>query len=120
MAGRLIFAQMNFRAGRFDVAVEHYAEAAKQFPEGSYGASAAWSGLGYAHAAAGSSDDAIAAFTKVADGRDTALKADALYQAGLLYRKTGQESRYNEIVQTLRAEHSNFMYADMLPAPKDG
>jgi tetratricopeptide (TPR) repeat protein len=120
LAGRLIFAQMNLEANRPEVAAEHYKTAVEKFSEGSFALSAALSGWGYALAASGQHEKAIAAFTKVVDGNDPALKADALYQVALLYQKTGQEAKYNQALQTLREEHATFMYAEMLTAPADG
>jgi tetratricopeptide (TPR) repeat protein len=120
MAARLAFARMNFQAGRMETAIAHYTAASKLFPEGSLGASAAWSGLGYALAAAGQHEKAIAAFAKVVDGSDAVLKADALYQRALLYRKTGQDADYNKSLQTLREKYPAFMYAELLPEPTEG
>lgn len=120
MVARLVFAQMNFQAGRIERALAAYTEASQQFPEGSFGASAAWSGLGYAQAAAGQHEKAISAFGKVVDGSDAALKADALYQRALLYRKTGQDADHNKALQTLREKYPAFMYAEMLPEPTEG
>jgi tetratricopeptide (TPR) repeat protein len=115
MVGRLIFAQMNYQAGLMEIAILHYMEAVKMFPEASYALSAAYSGLGYAQAAAGQSEKAINAFEKTADGQDAVLHADALYQLALLYRKTGQEAEYGKAVQSLKEKFPGFMYAEMLP-----
>jgi tetratricopeptide (TPR) repeat protein len=115
MVGRLIFAQMNYQAGQMENAIVHYMEAVKMFPEASYALSAAWSGLGYAQAAASQDEKAINAFKKCADGQDAVLQADALYQLALLYQKTGQEPEYNKIVASLKEKFPGFMYAEMLP-----
>jgi tetratricopeptide (TPR) repeat protein len=120
LAGRLIFAQMNYQAGRTETAIAQYAEAVKGFPEGSYALSAVWSGLGYAHAAAGQHEEAIIAFSKIIDGQDTVLKADALYQLVMLYRKTGRDADYAEALKTLRDKYPGFMYAEMLTESSDG
>lgn len=114
MAGRLIFAQMNYEAGRTEVAIAQYAAAMKGFPEGSYASSAVWSGLGYAQAAAGQHEDAIIAFSNIIAGQDTVLKADAVYQRALLYRKTGRDAEYGEALKTLRENYPAFMYAEMM------
>lgn len=111
---RLIFAQMNYLAGRPEVAVAQYEEALKLYPENSFAASAVRSGLGYAYAAAGQSDKAIAAFTVLVDDQNSVFKADALYQLSLLYRKTGQETAYAKTIQTLKEEYPQFMYAGMI------
>jgi len=113
-AARLIFAQMNYTAGRPAVAAAQYKEALEFYPEDSYAESAAWSGLGYAQAAAGQNEKAIAAFTAVVDGQNPTLKADALYQLCLLYQKTGQEANYDKALQTLKENYPQFMYAEML------
>lgn len=115
MAGRLFFAQLNYRVGRMEAASVHYEAALNLYPEGSYGAAAAWSGLGYARAAAGEHPKAIAAFAKIVTGPDPTLKADALYQTALLYRKTGQAAEYAKTLQTLRDGYPEFIYAKVLP-----
>ena len=115
LAGRLIFAQLNYQAGRIETAMTQYAAAEKGFPEGSYALSSAWSGLGYAYAAAGRFEDAIAVFSRIVDGKDPVLKADALYQLALLYRQTGQEAEYEKSLKSLQEDYPGFMYAEMLP-----
>lgn len=120
MAGRLMFAQMNYRAGQTAPAIAQYTAAEKGFPEGSYALSAVWSGLGYARAAAGQHEDAIKAFSKIIAGENTILKADAIYQRALLYRKTGQDSEYHRSLQVLKDEYAGFMYAEMLTESTDG
>lgn len=114
MAGRLIFAQMNYEAGRTEVAIAQYAAVVQGFPEGSYASSAVWSGLGYAQAAAGQHEDAIIAFSNIIAGQDTVLKADAVYQRALLYRKTGRDAEYDESLKTLKDSYPGFMYAEMM------
>ena len=113
-AARLIFAQMNFLAGRPEAAVVHYEQALRLYPENSYASSAAKSGLGYAQAAAGQPDKAIAAFNDLIAGQDSLFKADALYQLSLLYRHTGQEDESKKALQTLQKDYPQFIYADML------
>ena len=120
MAGRLIFAQLNYLAGKAETAVQHYTEAAKRYPDGSYGASAAWSGLGYAQIAAGQDQAAITAFSTVIDGQHPALKADAMYQLILLYKKTGMQAEYDQTVKTFKDKYPANMYTAVLPDPTDG
>ena len=111
---RLVFAQMNYLAGRPEAAAGQYEEALRLYPENSFAASAARSGLGYAQAAAGQNEKAIAAFSALVDGQNPIFKADALYQLSLLYRKTGQETAYAKTIQTLKENYPQFMYAGMI------
>ena len=110
----LIFAQMNYLAGRPEAATAQYEEALGLYPENSFAASAARSGLGYAQAAAGQNEKAIASFTVLVDGPNPVFKADALYQLSLLYHKTGQETAYAKTIQTLKEDYPQFMYAGMI------
>ena len=119
-AARLIFAQMNVQAGRPEAAVGHYEQALGLYPEGSYAASAAKSGLGYALAASGQHEKAIAAFTDLMAGQDSLFKADALYQLTLLYRQAGQKDEYQKALETLQKDYPQFIYADMLAAVTGG
>ena len=120
MAGRLIFAQLNYQAGQAEAARTHYTEAAQLYPEGSYGAAAAWSGLGYAQIATGQDDAAIAAFTKIIDGQAPTLKADAMYQLILLYKKTGKLTEYDQTLKAFKEKYPGNMYTEILPNPSNG
>ncbi|MGD9329745.1 MAG: tetratricopeptide repeat protein [Desulfobacterales bacterium] len=114
--GRLLYAQMQYQAGRIEAAITQYVAAEKGFPEGSYALSAARSGLGYAYAAAGRHEDAMAVFTRIVEGAEPVLKADALYQLALLQRQTGRVAEYEKSLKALQEEYPGFMYAEMLPA----
>jgi tetratricopeptide (TPR) repeat protein len=111
---RLIFAQMNYLAGRPEAAATQYEEALRLYPENSFAASAARSGLGYAQAAAGQNEKAIAAFAALVDGPNPVFKADALYQLSLLYHRTKQETAYAKTIQTLKEDYPQSMYAGMI------
>lgn len=117
---RVLYAQINYRAGRWEAAEAAYEDALRRFPENAYGAAAAWNGLGYTRAAAGENEKAITAFTKVVSGPDPVLKADALYQLALLYRQTGREDEYRATVETLKKDYPDFMYAEVLPSFANG
>lgn len=114
-AGRLFFAQMHYRAGRMAEALAYYEAALPQFPEGSYRAAAALSGVGYARAATGEHAAAIEAFAGIVAGEDPVLKPDALYQLALLYRRTGQDAAYEQALRTLNEDYPDFVYAGVLP-----
>lgn len=119
-AARLIFAQMNLMAGRPEAAAAEYEQALELYPEHSYAASAAKSGLGYAQAASGQHEKAIATFEDLSAGQDSMLKADALYQLMLLYQQTGQTADFQKARQTLQEAFPQFMYADMLTDSTEG
>lgn len=119
-AGHLIFAQLNYQAGHPEEAAAQYEAALNLFPEGSYAASAALSGLAYAQAAAGQNEKAIAAFSAIVDGQDPILKADALYQLSLLYRKSGQDGEYEKVRRILLDDYPDYTYAEMLPKAAGG
>ena len=114
------FAQMQYRAGHVGEAVKQYEATLDRFPEGTYGWSTVWSGLGYARAAAGDDEKAIAAFSNIVSGSNPVFKADALYQMALLYRKTGRMDEFRKVVATLNSEYPDFMYAEVLPSPSSG
>jgi tetratricopeptide (TPR) repeat protein len=118
--GRVLFAQMNYRAGRAEAAATQYEAALPHFREDAYAAAAALSGLGYARAAAGEPERAIAAFSKILDGADPVFKADALYQMALLYRATGQDGAYEKAIRQLESDYPDFIYADVLPSAAAG
>ena len=117
---RVLFAQMNYRAGDADAAAAQYEAALPRFTEDAYATAAAWSGLGYARAAAGEYEKAIAAFSQILAGPDPVLKADALFQMALLYRETGQDAEYDQTRKALESDYPDFIYAEVLPPAAAG
>ncbi len=112
--GRLVFADLNYRAGRFDTAVAHYEQALEALPSDHFAYGNALSGLGYALIGAGKDKAAAACFQKIVNGSHPQLKADALFQLGRIYGKQGETAKQKETYQSLLEEAPAYIYADLI------
>ena len=117
---RLVFADLNYRAGRHDAAVASYEQALESLPPEHFAYASALSGLGYAYLAAGENDRAAGCFEKLVAGAENQLRADALYQLGRLYGKNGQAAKQKEVYQRLLDEAPSFVYADLVKRQIEG
>ncbi len=117
---RLVFADLNYRAGNHDAAIAGYEQALEALPSEHFAYENALSGLGYAYLAAGKNDRAAGCFEKIVAGTHTQLRADALYQLGRLYGKNGQAAKQKEVFQRLLDEAPSFVYADLVKRQIEG
>lgn len=111
---RLVFADLNYRAGNHDDAIINYEQALDLLPSEHFAYGSALSGLGYAYIAAGNSDKALACFERLVAGNHPQLKADALYQSGRLYGEQGQADKQKEMYRRIMDEAPSFVYADLI------
>jgi tetratricopeptide (TPR) repeat protein len=112
--GRLVYADLNYRAGRYDTAIVHYQLALEALPKDHFAYENALSGLGYALLGADQDEAAAACFKKIVDGNHPQLRADALFQLGRLYGKQGQAAKQKEVFQRLLEEAPAYIYADLV------
>lgn len=111
---RLVYADLNYRAGNFDVAITNYKLVLEVLEPHQFSRGSALSGLGYAYIAAGQNDAAVKCFEAIIDGDYAPLKADALYQLGRLYGAQGDAEKQQATYQRLLEEAPSFVYADLI------
>ncbi|MDJ0801499.1 MAG: tetratricopeptide repeat protein [Desulfobacterales bacterium] len=112
--GRLVYADLNYRAGLYDTAIAHYEKAIEALPQDHFARGNALSGLGYALMGAGQDEAAAECFQKLVDGSHPQLKADALFQLGRIYGKHGEAAKQTEVYQRLLEEAPAYIYADLI------
>ncbi len=117
---RLVFADLNYRAGNYDAAITHFNEVLEGLPPDHFGYGSALSGLGYAYLETGHKDDAADCFEQIVAGHHPQLKNDALFQLGRLYGEQGQTEKQKEIFQRLLDEAPAYMYADLIKRQIEG
>ncbi len=117
---RIVFADLNYRAGRHEAAIASYEQALESLPSEHFAYASALSGLGYAYLAAGENDRAAGCFEKIVAGAHTQLRADALYQLGRLYGQNGQAAKQKDVFQRLLEEAPSFVYADLVKRQIEG
>ena len=112
--GRLVYADLNYRAGLYDVAVAHYEQALEALPPDHFAYGNALSGLGYALIGAGKDEAAAECFQNIVNSSHPQLKADALFQLGRIYGKQGEAAKQKEAYQRLLEEAPTYIYADLI------
>jgi tetratricopeptide (TPR) repeat protein len=117
---RLVYADLNYRAGDFDAAIANYKQALELLSPEDFAHGSALSGLGYAYIAAGAPDKAIDSFEKITTGQYPQLQTDALYQLGRLYGEQGESAKQKEIFQRLLDKAPAFVYADLIKRQIEG
>ena len=117
---RLVFADLNYRAGDYDAAISHFNKVLEALPPDHFVYGSALSGLGYAYLETGKKDDAAACFEQIVEGHHPQLQNDALYQLGRLYGEQGRTEKQKEIFQRLLDEAPAYMYADLIKRQIEG
>ena len=109
---RVIFADICYRGGQPDEAIDLYDAALKDFDDPFY-RNTILNGLGYAYEEKKDLEKAVAYFQQVAASPDTVLKAEALFNAGRLYAALGEEEKSNQSFRQLSSEQPDSIYAEM-------
>jgi tetratricopeptide (TPR) repeat protein len=111
---RLVYADLNYRAGEYEGAIANYEQSLALQSPGDFAYGSALLGLGYAYLEAGARDKAIGCFEKIVAGNYPQLQADALFQLGLLFGEQGDTAKQKELFQRLLDEAPTFVYADLI------
>jgi tetratricopeptide (TPR) repeat protein len=111
---RLVFADMALRAADFDKAAELYSRALKDFGDDPALRDLVLSGLAHAHEGKGAPEAAIPYFERIAAGKDSFLKGDALFQLGRIHRDMGDPEKSREHFERLLEEFPDFVHAELV------
>ena len=109
---RVIFADICYRGGRPDEAIDLYNAALEDFDDPFY-RNTILHGLGYAYEEKRQLEKAVAYFQQVAASPDSVLKAEALFNAGRLYAALGEVEKSNQSFRQLTSEQPNSLYAEL-------
>ncbi|MGD8368128.1 MAG: tetratricopeptide repeat protein [Desulfobacterales bacterium] len=109
--GRVIYADICYRAGDPKKAVELYTAALESFSEDPALSSLIHSGLGYAWEASGDLEQAAASFRKVAEGSDSIFRDDALFQLARISERMGKMAEGAKLYSTLPAEYPASLFS---------
>jgi predicted negative regulator of RcsB-dependent stress response len=111
--GRVVYADICFRGGNPQKAVELYTQALDSFGEDPALSSLIHSGLGYAWEASGNLENASASFQKVAEGSDSIFKDDALFQLARINERMGKISEGAKLYSTLPEQYPGSLFVEI-------
>jgi tetratricopeptide (TPR) repeat protein len=109
---RVIFADICYRGGQPDEAIDYYNAALEDFDDSFY-RNTILNGLGYAYEEKQELERAVTYFQQVAGSSGSVLKAEGLFNAGRLYAALGNSEKSKQIFQQLAAEQPDSLYADL-------
>jgi len=119
--GRLIYASICYDAGKYKSATELYRAALEDFrEEWPLIAGEILGSLGYSCEQLKDTPGAIQYFEKLVTAPGTFLKADALYQLGLLYGRQGQADKSRQMFARIVDDYPDFIYIDLVKEKING
>jgi len=107
---RVLFANMYFKAGNYDRAIELYTTALKDFSNNQSVKDLILSSLGYAHEEKKDYATAVKYFEMLTKGPDSVLKDEALFNLGRLYSQTGESEKSIEAFQIIVNSYPGSIY----------
>jgi tetratricopeptide (TPR) repeat protein len=111
---RLNYAQLCLAVGKADVALPHFKASFAALGDDPAWRDVALSGLAHALSQIGQYDQAADRFEELLSGEGTAFKAEALFQLGWLYEKTGESEKGRQAYERLLADYPDSTYADLV------
>lgn len=111
---RLNYAQLCLAAGKADVALSHFEACLAALGDDSAWREVVLSGLAHALVQTGQHAQAAARFEELLSGEGTVFKAEALFQLGWLYDKTGESEKGRQAYERLLADYPDSTYAELV------
>jgi len=109
-AALLKYADLSYRTGDYDTAVEMYEEALDAYGKDQAIRDLALNGLAYAYEENEAYDQAARYFNRLVTQGSAAIKAQALFNLGRIYGKKEQPDKQREVYEQLVSEHPDSMY----------
>ncbi len=119
MAGkiaRIKLADMLFKAGQYDQAIQHFQEAGKNFSAIPSLQDVVNNGLGCAYEAKGDLPKALEYFQLVADNKEGTIQDEALFHLGIIHAEMGDKEKSRAAFKAIIDNHPDSMY---LPIAKE-
>jgi hypothetical protein len=111
---RLNYAQLSLAAGKADAALPHFEAAATAFSDDPAWGDLALAGLAHALAQTGAHAQAVARFEEIVAEGMGAFTAEALFQLGWLYTKTGENEKGRKAYERLVADYPDSSYVELV------
>lgn len=113
---RVRFASIAFKAGKFEQAHTMYLAALDDFKADHPMENLLLASLGHTCLALGKKDEAETCFRKIVKSETALLKAEALFNLGLLLADRGDSKESQDLFQEIVKDHGNSMYGAMAKA----
>jgi tetratricopeptide (TPR) repeat protein len=111
---RLNYAQLCLAAGKADLALPHFKACFTALGDDPAWREVVLSGLAHALVQTGQHAQAAARFEELLSGEGTVFKAEALFQLGWLYDKTGESEKSRKAYERLMADYPDSTYTELV------
>ena len=110
---RVIYANLNYEAGKTDAAINLYEKALKDTVASKRYRNLILSSLGYAYEKKNDLNAAVGYFQQIAEGNDTVDKDEALFNLGRLYEQLGENDKSTKAFNRLVSEFKDSIYFNL-------
>ncbi len=117
---RISYADILYRAGEFDQAIAFYREALSGKNNQQPIKYRILSGLGYSLTAKKEYQEAAESFEKIANGPESIMKDEALYNLGFIYGAMGDAKKSKAAYERIVSEYPNSIYIELAKAKTVG
>jgi tetratricopeptide (TPR) repeat protein len=117
---RLTYANICYKAGKYEQAIELYKKSLKDFEKHPTIHNQVVGSLGYAYEQQADYASAISYFEPLSSTPDTIMRGEALYHLGWLYDKLGQTEKSKEAYKKIVSDHQDFIYIDLVKERMSG
>jgi len=108
-----LYADMHYKSGSYDKAVELYRQALKAFAEEPSILAIIWNDLGYAYEGKKDYQSAVDCFQKVIAFEGNFLKADAYFNLGRMYEALNQNQKALEAFETVASNYADSVHGKL-------
>ncbi len=112
-SGYLIYANICYKAGEYDKAINYYNKALNKFQGKTGIEEAVYSGLAYAYRDQANYDKAAGYFDKLTSTENKTLQEEAYYNLGLIYEETNNPEKSRKAFKTIVDEFTGSMYFEI-------
>ena len=117
---RLTYANICYKAGKYEQAIELYKKSLKDFEKHPAIHNQVVGSLGYAYEQQADYASAVSYFESLSSTPDTIMRGEALYHLGWLYDKLGQTEKSKEAYNKIVSDHQDFIYIDLVKERMSG
>ena len=111
--GRVVYADICYRAGAPKKAIEMYTEALNAFETDPALLSLIYNGLGSAWEAAGDLEKAAENFRRVAEGAEAVFKDDAMFQLARIYERMGRTAQGAKLYEQIPEQYPASLFGEI-------
>ena len=111
---RLTYANICYKAGKYEQAIELYKRSLNDFEENQTIHNQVVGSLGYTYEQQADYASAVSYFEQLSSAPDTIMRGEALYHLGWLYDKLGNTEKSKEAYNKIISDHQDFIYIDLV------